>query len=273
MPIDGPRGLPDNHPMVEPVHSTITLCGASIEMKRAGAGRPMLVLHGNGGSPRFLPAMQKLAEQFEVFIPQAPGFGGTAAPPWLETIADLANFYLEFLAMFDLRQVHLVGLSLGGWTAAALTIRDASRLASLTLMDAPGILAPGVAPHDPALISEEQAIRDTYFDPKLADDAMARAFAPDNDSVRQANRRIVAKLAGQHRYHDAQMQSWLYRIRIPTHVIWGANDRILPPVYGETWQKGIAGARLTVIPRCGHLPIQEQPEAFATAVAGFCAQV
>ncbi|HXE27460.1 MAG TPA: alpha/beta hydrolase [Stellaceae bacterium] len=259
--------------MVEPIYSTVTLCGASIPMKRAGAGRPMLVLHGSGGSPRFLPAMQKLAERFEVFIPQAPGFGGTPVPDWLETIADVANFYLEFLEMFDLRQVHLVGLSLGGWTAAELAIRDASRLASLTLMDAPGIVAPGVAPRDPALESEEQTIRNTYFDPKLADDAMARAFAPDNDSVRQANRRIVMKLAGQHRYHDPQLQAWLYRIRIPTHIIWGAEDRLFPPVYGETWQKAIAGARLTLIPRSGHLPIQEQPEAFAAAVAEFCAQL
>ncbi len=138
-------------------------------------------------------------------------------------------------------------------------------------MDAPGIAVPGLAPRDPALVSEEQAIRDTYFDPKLADDAMARAFAPGNETVRQANRRLVAKLAWQHRYHDPLLQSWLHRIRIPALVIWGENDRLFPPVYGETWAKAIAGARLIVIPRCGHLPIQEQPEAFATAVAGFCA--
>jgi pimeloyl-ACP methyl ester carboxylesterase len=257
--------------MVEAVYSTVTLCGASIPMKRAGAGRPMLVLHGSGGSPRFLPAMRMLAERFEVFIPQAPGFGGTPVPDWLETIADVAKFYLEFLEMFDLRHVHLIGLSLGGWTAAELTIRDASRLASLTLMDAPGIAAPGLAPRDPALESEEQAIRDTYFDPQRADDAMARAFAPENDAVRRANRRLVMKLAGRHRYHDKQLQSCLSRIRIPTHIIWGANDKLFPPIYGETWQKAIAGSRLTVIPRCGHLPIQEQPDAFATAVAEFCA--
>lgn len=258
---------------MEAIHSTITLCGASIPMKRAGAGPAMLVLHGSGGSPRFLPAMQKLAEQFEVFIPQAPGFGGTPAPVWLETIADVANFYLEFLDRFDLRDVHLVGLSLGGWTAAELAVRNASRLASLTLMDAPGIAAPGIEPRDHTLLGEEQMIRDTYFDPKLADDAMARALAPGNETVHQANRRIVAKLAGQHRYHDPQLQAWLYRIRLPTHIVWGANDRILPPVYGETWQKAIAGARLTMIPRAGHLPIQEQPDLFAAAVAEFCARV
>jgi pimeloyl-ACP methyl ester carboxylesterase len=257
--------------MVEAIHSTITLCGAAIDMKRAGAGRPMLVLHGSGGSPRFLPAMQKLAEEFEVFIPQAPGFGGTEAPAWLETIADLANFYLEFLDVFDLRQVHLVGLSLGGWTAAELAVRNASRLASLTLMDAPGIQAPGIEPRDHTLAGEEQSTRDTYFDPKLAADARARASVPGNEAVHQANRRLVARLAGQHRYHDPQLQRWLARIRIPTHVIWGENDRIFPPIYGETWQKAITGARLTLVPRCGHLPIQEQPDIFAAAVAAFCA--
>ena len=256
--------------MVDANHSTITLCGASVEMKRAGAGRPMLVLHGSGGSPRFLPAMQKLAEQFEVFIPQAPGFGGTQAPDWLESIADLANFYLEFLDQFDLRHVHLVGLSLGGWTAAELAVRNAGRLASLTLMDAPGIKAPGIEPRDHTLAGEEQSTRDTYFDPKLAEDARARA-ASGNAAVTQANRRLVARLAGQHRYHDPQLQRWLARIRIPTHVIWGADDRILPPIYGETWAKAIAGARLTLVPRCGHLPIQEQPDIFAAKVAEFCA--
>ena len=258
---------------MEPVHSTVTICGATIPMKRAGAGPAMLVLHGSGGSPRFLPAMQKLAEQFEVFIPQAPGFGGTEVPPWLETIADVANFYLEFLDKFDLRDVHLVGLSLGGWTAAELALRNSSRLASLTLMDAPGITVPGLAPRDASAESEEQTIRDTYFDPKLADDALLRAFAPGNETAREANRRLVAKLAWAHRYHDPLLQRWLHRIRIPALVIWGENDRLFPPVYGEAWAKALPNARLVTIPRCGHLPIQEQPDSFAAAVAEFCASV
>ena len=259
--------------MIEATYSTITLCGAESEMKRAGAGAPMLVLHGAGGSPRFLPAMQKLAERFEVFIPQAPGFAGTAAPPWLETVADLANFYLEFLDKFDLRNVHLVGLSLGGWTAAELAVRNTTRLASLTLMDAPGVRAPGIEPRDLTALDETQAIRDTYFDDKLADDALARAFAPGNEAVRRANRSLVAKLAGRHRYHDAQLQRWLQRIRIPTLIVWGENDRVLPLAYSETWRQAIPGARLAIVPRCGHLPIQEQPEIFARTVGDFCADV
>ena len=256
--------------MVEAIYSTVTVCGASIQMKRAGAGQPMVMLHGAGGSPRFLPAMQALAHQFEVIVPQAPGFGGTAAPPWLETIVDLANFYLEFLDVFDLRNVHLVGLSLGGWTAAELAVRNSSRLATLTLMDAPGITVPGLEPHDPSRLGEEEAVRRTYFDPKLAEEAIARTFNPANESQRRANRRIVEKLARQHGFHDSQLQRWLHRIHIPTLIIWGENDQHFPPVYGETWQKAIPGSRLVRLARCGHLPIQEQPEQFAARVAEFC---
>jgi pimeloyl-ACP methyl ester carboxylesterase len=263
--------LLDNHRMIEPMLSTVTIRGAAFPVKRAGVGPTMVMLHGTGGAPRFLPAMQALARQFEVIVPQAPGFGGTAAPDWLQSISDLAQFYLEFLEMFDLRDVHLVGLSLGGWVAAELAVRNASRLASLTLMGAPGIKAPGFEPRDPtAHRSEEQAVREIYFDTKLADDAVARAFAPANEAVRRANQRIVALLAGQHRYHDPQLQRWLHRIRIPTLILWGENDRVFPLACGETWRDAISGARLVVLPRCGHLPIQEKPDEFAACVAEFC---
>ncbi|HEV8014189.1 MAG TPA: alpha/beta hydrolase [Stellaceae bacterium] len=259
--------------MPDPIYSTITLRGATVPMKRAGTGQTMLVLHGAGGSPRFLPAMRALSEQFAVIVPQAPGFGGVAAPPWLETMADLGNFYLDFMDEFDLRNVHLVGLSLGGWAAAELAVRNTSRLASLTLMDAPGIEVAGTPYRDPTLLSEEQAVRETYFDPKMADDAIARTFNPANEAVRLANRSMVARLTAPHRFHDPQMQRWLHRIRIPTLIVWGENDRNFPPVYGEAWHQAIAGSRLVVVPRCGHLPIQEQPEAFAAAVGEFCGKV
>jgi pimeloyl-ACP methyl ester carboxylesterase len=257
---------------MEATYSTITIRGASVPLKRAGAGAPMLMLHGAGGSPRFLPGMQALARKFEVIVPQAPGFGGGDAPPWLATIGDWANFYLEFMEEFDLRAVHVVGLSLGGWVAAELAVRDASRLASLTLMDAPGIDVPDVPPLDTARLSEEAAVRAIYFDEKFADEAVARALNPANDAVRRANQRTVAKLTGALKHHDPNLRRNLDRLRIPTLILWGENDRLYPLAYGEAWQKAIPGARLVVLPRCGHLPIQEKPEEFAASVADFCAQ-
>jgi len=257
---------------MEPTYSTMTLCGAPVPLKRAGTGPAMLMIHGGGGASRFLPAMQSLARSFDVIVPQAPGFGGTAAPPWLETIADLANFYLEFIAALDLRSVHLVGLSLGGWVAAELAVRNASALASLTLVDAPGIDVPGVARLDPSALGAEEAVRATFFDRNFANEAVARALRPENEAARLANQRLVARLAGQRRYQDPQLQRWLHRIRVPTLILWGENDRILPPAYGEAWHRAIAGSHLVVLPRCGHLPIQEKPEEFAALVGEFCSK-
>lgn len=257
--------------MIEPTYSTMTLCGASVPLKRAGAGPTMLMIHGGGGSPRFLPAMQKLAERFAVVIPQAPGFGGTEVPPWLESIADLANFYLDLIDALDLHDIHLVGLSLGGWVAAELAVRNASRLRSLTLMNAPGIEVPDVARLDPSTLSDEAAVRATYFDEKFADAAVARALSPENEPVRRANERLVAKLARERDWHDPQLQRWLHRIRLPTLIVWGEDDRLFPPAYGEAWHKAIAGSRLVLVTRAGHLPIQEQPDKFAAAVGEFCA--
>jgi pimeloyl-ACP methyl ester carboxylesterase len=250
----------------------MTLRGSPFPVKRAGKGQPMVMLHGSGGSPRFLPAMQALAQKFEVIVPQALGFGGGDPPDWLESISDLANFYLEFLDTLDLRGVHLVGLSLGGWAAADLVVRNASRIATLTLMDAPGIHVPGAAGLDPFVLGDEAAVRAIYFDEKLADDAVARTLAPENEDVRLANQRIVARLAWQPRYHDPQLQRWLHRIRIPTLIVWGENDRLFPPAYAEAWHEAIAGSRLAVLARCGHLPIQEQPDEFVRLVSEFCAK-
>ena len=85
---------------------------------------PLLFLHGGGGAGIWLPCMARLAKKFDVIAPEHPGFGASDTPPWLDTIGDLANFYLDFLEQLDLRGVHLVGSSLGGWIAAELAVRN-----------------------------------------------------------------------------------------------------------------------------------------------------
>ena len=79
-----------------------------------------------------------------MIVPEHPGFDDSDTPDWLDTIHDLAYFYLDFLAQLDLDRVHLAGVSLGGWIAAEMAVRDTSRLASLTLVGAAGIHVPGV---------------------------------------------------------------------------------------------------------------------------------
>ena len=86
-----------------------------------------------------------------MIAPEHPGFGESDTPDWLDTIEDLAYFYLDLLEQLKLSGVHLVGLSLGGWIAAELAVRSTQRLASLTLAGAAGLRCPGVEQIDPFL--------------------------------------------------------------------------------------------------------------------------
>src|SRR5256885_12674725 len=104
--------------------------------------------------------MARLAKKFDLIGPEHPGFGASDTPAWLDTIGDLANFYLDFLDQLDLRGVHLVGSSLGGWIAADLAVRNPTRLASLTLIGAAGIYVEGVEQVDTFRSNDEQRIRD-----------------------------------------------------------------------------------------------------------------
>ena len=77
-------------------------------------------------------AYRILAEKHRVLAPEHPGFGRSQIPDWMMGIGDLAYFYLDFIEKLDLENVHLVGHSLGGWTAAEIAVRNTSRLKSLT---------------------------------------------------------------------------------------------------------------------------------------------
>src|SRR6266853_6262980 len=146
--------------MPEHTNTKLTVRGCNITLMRGGAGRPLLMLHGAGGAGSWLPYMADLAARHDVIVPEHPGFGASDTPDWLDTIADLANYHLDFLDQLDLAAVDLVGCDLGGWIAAELAVRNTRRLASLTLVGAAGIHVKGVAQSDPFLRADEQRIRD-----------------------------------------------------------------------------------------------------------------
>src|SRR5437588_2471667 len=131
--------------------SILAIRDCRIRRMRGGSGAPLVFLHGGGGIGIWLPSMARLAKKFDVIAPEHPGFGESDTPAWLDTIGDLANFYLDFLDQLDLTGVHLVGSSLGGWIAADLAVRNSTRLASLTLTGSAGIYVEDVSQVDPFL--------------------------------------------------------------------------------------------------------------------------
>jgi pimeloyl-ACP methyl ester carboxylesterase len=255
--------------MADPLSANIVVRGCNITLMRGGAGRPLLILHGAGGAGRWLPYMADLAGRHDVIVPEHPGFGASDTPDWLDTIPDLASFYLDFLDQLDLKNVDLVGLSLGGWIAAELAVRNTRRLASLTLVAAAGIHVKGVEQVDSFLRTDEQRVRDFFYDPKRADEMLAHLSRPELEDVNLKNRTTTAKLIWQPRGYDPHLHKWLHRMDVPTLLIWGDNDRLFPKDYAFAYQRLIPGSEVAIIPGCGHLPQAEQRQAFVAALEGF----
>ena len=249
--------------------STIGIKGCNIRLMRGGAGRPLLILHGASGAGTWLPFMASLADKFDVIVPEHPGFGASDTPDWLDTIHDLAYFYLDVLEHLDLSEIHLVGVSLGGWVAAELAIRNTRRLASLTLVDAAGIHVPGVAQIDTFLRTDEQRIRDFFYDQTRADEMVERLLRPELEDIAMKNRVATAKLSWQPRGYDPHLHKWLHRIDVPTLLVWGANDRLFPKDYAFAYQRLIPGSKVVIVPECGHVPHVEKASVFVSELENF----
>jgi pimeloyl-ACP methyl ester carboxylesterase len=255
--------------MADPTTTTLSVRGCNIKLMRGGSGPPLLFLHGASGAGTWLPFMQSLAARFDVIVPEHPGYGASDTPHWLDNVHDLAYFYLDFLDQLDLKQVHLVGVSLGGWIAAELAVRNTQRLASLTLVDSAGIYVAGSQQIDPFLRSDEQRIRDFFYDQAKADQMIARVLKPELEDVTMRNRIATAALVWQPRGYDPNLRKWLHRINIPTLIIWGANDRLFPMEYAYVWQQLIPDSTAIVIPECGHIPQIEKPNDFVSEINNF----
>jgi pimeloyl-ACP methyl ester carboxylesterase len=234
--------------------SAIAVRDCRIRLMRGGAGDPLIYLHGASGAS-WLPFLQNLTAKYDVIAPEHPGFGESDTPAWLDNIHDLAYFYLDLFAELKLDHIHLVGNSLGGYIAAEIAVRNTRRLAQM----------------DSFLVTDEARLRAFFHDPKRAEPMIARVLDPKIEEMALKNQATVAKLVWQPRSHDPGLHKWLHRIDVPTLLIWGDHDRLFPLEHAQAFQKAISGAKLVVIPKCGHVPQIEKPDDFVAALEDFLA--
>src|SRR6185312_13309754 len=97
--------------------------GLTIRVDEGGAGHPILILHGGGGLQTVAGIAAGL-DRAHVLVPTHPGFEGEPRPEWFDGIDDLAFAYLELLERFNLRDVLVIGSSVGGWIASEMALRD-----------------------------------------------------------------------------------------------------------------------------------------------------
>lgn len=237
--------------------SNLEVAGATIHLLKAGTGSPVLSLHSIEGNLGFLPYLDTLSRSACVYAPTHPGFGASERPEWLESIADLARFYLWMLQDFEIERVHLVGGFLGGWIAAEMAVMCPQALHSLTLIGTAGVRPNEGEITDIFLLGEDGTTELAIGDADL----LTAAVKPEDPFVRLRGREMTTRLCWKPYMHDPSLIHLLPRVQAPTLVVWGENDRIIPVSAGERIADAMPNARLEVIAGAGHLPHIENPDA------------
>jgi pimeloyl-ACP methyl ester carboxylesterase len=256
-----------------PEAQTVKIGDVGVRLHRAGKGPPLLFLHGAEGYSQWLPFFDALAEQYDVLVPEHPGYGASDDPPLIRNIADMALFYLDFLDSLDLRDLHIVGHSMGGWIAAELLIRNQSRAKSLTLISSAGIRVEGVPSGDLFIWNREELLRNIFYNQAYADIALSLQPTEQQLDTMLKNRFTSTKLGWQPRWYNPDLEKWLHRIKLPSLIIWGDDDKVMPSAYAGLWRERLPDARLVIIEKCGHVPQIEKLSETIDPLRDFLAEV
>jgi pimeloyl-ACP methyl ester carboxylesterase len=252
--------------------SFLTVHGVRLEVVDRGQGRPILVLHEEDGLTPYAPFLSLLWKSGRVIAPSHPGFGHSPDSPFIDTVDDLSYLYLDLLTELNLREVVVIGCSLGGWIAAEMAVKSTEHLSKLILVSPVGIKVGDRETRDiPDIfaLSPDEVTRLKYHDPTRA--AVNHASLSDDElTVIARNREATALYGWEPYFHNPKLRHRLYRIDIPTLLLWGASDRFVTSgYYGVAYQRAIPGAKLEIVDEAGHLPHIEQPEAFVERVRAF----
>ena len=234
------------------------------------ASPPLVFLHG-AGTFHGWGFSAPWTSDHRVLIPYHPGYGASDDLPDLGEVHDLV---LHYTALFDELEltsgVDLVGFSLGGLLAARFAIEQKHRLRRLVLVAPGGLSVPGVEVDDLFRIPPEElmgrlAHRTETLLPHLPDDPHDVDFTVD----RYREMRSTALMLWDHPF-DRVIPRWLGRVDIPSLIVWGEDDRLLPVELAPAWADLLPDATVATFPEAGHLVLDESPDAVA-AVARFCA--
>ncbi len=249
----------------------LRVAGAELACEVSGAGPALLLLHAFPlGLAMWDPQAAALADAWQVVRFDCRGFGGSPPGDGLLTMERIADDAAGVLDGLGLPSAVVGGVSMGGYAALAMVRRHPERIRALVLADtragadSPEGRASRAAQAEKVRREGAAAIADAVL-PKLLGTTSHRERPELVARVRriiEANppRGITDALAGLAARADSTPT--LREIRVPTLVVVGEEDAITPLPESEALQRGIAGSRLVVIPRAGHLSSLENPEEF-----------
>jgi triacylglycerol lipase len=267
-----------------PARHSVPVFGQRIVYYDMGSGPVIVLVHGFGSEARFDwgNVLLPLSQHHRVIALDQIGFGASDKPFVDYSVQTYVDFLGEFLRTLNVHEFTLAGESLGGWISALYTIESLAPASSggnglpvprrLVLEDAAGMSALHTTAQPMPIpiagtLADAHGVALVFHDKsRVTDDFVREAWAMKmkaNDGFTERSFWSNAKVATE------GVKDRIGSISVPTLVVWGGNDELVPLEQGRTYAGGIPGAKLVVVPDCGHAPSLEKPKEFLDAVIPF----
>ena len=258
---------------------TVSVRGGTFTTRyyQGGQGQPLVYLHAAGGLQAPLPLFDRLAEHFTVYAPLHPGWGTDPDDiAHIDDAIDMALYYQDFFDAIGVERPMLVGHSIGGMFAAELASICSPCLSRLVLISPAGLWRDEAPIPDFFTMNPAQIAQHVWHD--LESPAAKAAMTPPEtqEAIGQAMLARAQSLAAAGKFlwpiPDKGLKKRIHRVKVPTLILWGESDRLIPTVYARDFQEKIAGSSLTMIPAASHMLPVEQAERVAQEIIAFAGE-
>ena len=251
----------------------IVIPEGKIQMRIAGEGEPLLLLHGELGFPGWMRYHRTLSEQFRVMAPSHPGYDESDRLDWAMHISDLAGVYLQVLDDLELSGVKMVGFSMGGWLAAEMAAMDPGKFSKLVLVGPMGVKPEKGEIYDLFLNVATEFLEESFLNPNSVEEyATLRPDepSPEQEELWEVGREQSARLAWKPFMYNPTLPYLLRRLKtLQTLIVSGRQDSIVPIDSLRIYNESIPGSSLSLIDQSGHRPEIEKPEDFLKLLINF----
>lgn len=259
-----------------PEEKTIAVFGQTIHYWDVGSGPVLVLVHGLGSRKEtdWLPVIAPLSHKYRLLVPDQIGFGKSDKPLLDYKIQTYVDFLGEFLRELKVEKASLMGESLGGWISALYVVESSKDkhlvpVEKLVLVDAAGLKQDKPIPdlNPSTLAGMRKVLEAVFYDTSWLSDEMLRKIFADKISTRDGY--TVRSILSSPTLTSEMLDGRLAEIHVPTLVVWGKQDTLLPLASGERYAAGIPGAHLVSFDKCGHVPPVEKTIEFVPAVTAF----
>ncbi|WP_430626676.1 alpha/beta fold hydrolase [Sulfobacillus thermotolerans] len=228
----------------------------------------MILLHGGGGTGKaWWYQLECLSTHFRVIAPDMPGFGQSEKVPGIERVSDIVVAIQGWLGVWNIERFAIGGNSMGGRVALGVAAQMPTQVRALMLLDAVGVNLKDVPIVNPLTLPPDQFMSGLVKHPDRYRKLTPYRTLSDAQELNHGRHVFAQYLGNDGIASDPSLD--LTRVNMPTLLLWGRDDIIVPVEYGRQLEKALADAELLIIDDVGHLPHIEEPQMTCRTMADF----